>query len=111
MDLEKVLGDGSDMDIVVIRLTDTSQEVDRVRVAHVPVQRLEDVTLCLENLYFSVRRVSAVEEVCGTWSNDFLNLRGDEHACNADELELGQRYDTLGEEAVDDVDAQEQGLG
>ncbi len=99
------------MDIVLVRLAYPSKEVDRVRIAHVPVERLEDVAFSLEDLDLRVRRVGTVEEVRGAGGNDLFDLGSDEHAGDPDELELGEGDDALGEEAVDDVDAEEQRLG
>jgi len=49
--------------------------------------------------------------MCHRRRHDFLKLGGDEHAGDADQLELGEGNDTRGEEAVDDVDTEEECLG
>ena len=53
-DLEQVLANRAHLNVVVVSLADASQEVDGVRVAEVPVDGLQDVTLRLEDLSLGV---------------------------------------------------------
>ena len=50
------------LDVVLISLADPSQEVDGARVAHVPLESLEDVLLRLESLVLAVRLNERVGE-------------------------------------------------
>ena len=51
------------LNIVLVHFADLTKKVNWVWVAHVPLERLDDVLLCLKDLAFCVRRVSAVKNV------------------------------------------------
>ena len=53
-DLDQILGDGPSLDIIPISLAEPSQKVDWVRVAQVPLEHLEHVSLPLEDLILGV---------------------------------------------------------
>ena len=110
LNLKEVFGDGPRLDVVVVGLAYSAQEVDRVRVAHVPLEGLEHVAFRLQNLGLGVRRVGAVEEVLSTGGDDLLDLCGDEEAGDADELEFRQGHDPHREEPINDVDREEERL-
>lgn len=61
----------------------------------------------MENLAFGVGAVRTVEEVRDGQGNNLLDLGGDEETGDADELELDERYDARGKEAIDDTDGKE----
>ncbi len=110
LDLKQVLPNGTDLDVVFVRFTDPAEEVNGVRVAQIPVNGLEDIALGLKDLGFRVRGVRTVEEVGRGGSDNLLHLRGNEHARDPHELQLREGNHTRGEEAVNDVNTEEQGL-
>mgnify|MGYP007051636791 CR=1 FL=1 len=85
--------------------------MNRVGVAEIPVESLENIPLSLEDLRLGVRRVCHRKEVADTGGDDFFRLCSDEEASDTNKLELGEGYDARRKEAVDDVDAEEERLG
>lgn len=51
-DFEKVLGEGTRLDVVIVGLRYPSKEIHRIGVAKVVVQGGKDEAFCLENLLF-----------------------------------------------------------
>ena len=55
LNLQEILGNRTCLNIVLVCFADPT--------SHVPLERLEDVFLCLKDLGFCVRRVGAVKEI------------------------------------------------
>jgi len=85
--------------------------MNRIGVTQIPVDRLEDVSLSLEDFVLGVRAISTIKEVRDGRGNYLLDLGGDEKACYPHQLKFGERHDARGKESVDDVDTEEKGLG
>lgn len=107
MYLHQILGDGPCLDIVLISLADPPEEVDRVGVAQIPIQRFQNIAFGLEDLRLGVGGIGAVEEVGSRRGNDLLHLRGNEHARNPNELQLDEGDNAGGKETIYDVNAEE----
>lgn len=109
-DLHQILGHRATLDVVPVRLGDPPEKVDRVRVREVEVKHVQDVALGLEDLVVRVPSVGHEQEVRHRRAHDLLVLGGDEQGGDADELELDERDDAGGQEAIDDVGREENGL-
>lgn len=96
LNLQEVLRNSPQVDIVIIRFADATQEVNGVGEVHVLVQGLQDIPLCLKDLTLRVRHIHTVEEIGRSWHNNLFYFRRDEHAGDANELELGEGDDVLG---------------
>jgi hypothetical protein len=74
------------LNVVLVRFADPTKEVNRVWVVHAPLERLEDVFLCLKDLGFCVRGVGAVKEVDRQGRHDLFHLGSKKHARYSDQL-------------------------
>ena len=110
-DFQQVLADGSRFDVVVVGLADTTKEVHWIGERQIPVDGFEHVSLCKQNLGLGVRGVGTVKEVGHGGRNNFLDLRGDEEAGDADELQLGEGDYSRRQEAVNNIYTQEERFG
>ena len=108
--LKEILSECAGLDVVVVGLGDTAEEVHGVWVGEVVVQGTKDETLSLEDLGLGEAVVGNVLEVLNVGREDFLVLGSDEHGGDTNELEAVELDDLAREEAVDDVDCQEEGL-
>lgn len=108
--LHKVLSESTGLDIVVIGLGDTSQEVHWVWVAQVVVECGKNVTLGAEDLLLSESIVGDMTEVLNVWRQDLLVLGRNEHGSDTNELETVELDNLCGQEAVEDVDSKEESL-
>lgn len=109
--LHEIFGKGTGLNVVVVRLGATAQEVERVGVVQAEFENLEDVAFRLENLLVGVSSVSHVDEVLNRRCHDFFVLGRDEHRGESDKLKLLERHNSERQEAVDDVDGKEEGFG
>lgn len=110
-DLHEVLCHRPRLDVVVVGLGDPPEEVDRVGVAEVELEGLQEVPLRSEDLVVSVPSVGHVEEVLNRGTDDFFVLGSDEEGGGSDELELDEGDGSSREEPVDEVDGEEEGFG
>lgn len=109
-DLEEVLAQRTCLDVVVVRLRYSSQEVHGVGIAQVVVESGEDESLGFEDLLFGEAVIRDMLEVLHVGREDFFVFRSDEHGSDADELKLLELDDAGGKEAVDDVDGEKNGF-
>lgn len=109
-DLQEVLGQRARLQIVIIGLADATQEAHRARPAQLKLQHAEHEALRLEDLVDRVATVDHVDDLTHRRAVDLLVLGGHEDGRGADELQLAERDDLAREEAIDVVDAQEEGL-
>lgn len=72
--------------IVAIGLARSPEIMDGVRVAHVPVERPENVLLRFQNIFIVVVPVGTREEIGDRGSHDLFVLGGDEQCSDTDEL-------------------------
>ena len=108
--LKQILAESAGLDVVVVGLGDTTEEVHGVGVGEVVVQGTKDEALGLEDLGLGEAIIGDVLEVLDVGREDFLVLGSDEHGGDTDELEAVELDNLAGEEAVDDVDSKEEGL-
>lgn len=109
-DLQDVLGEGANLDVVVVRLGDAAKEGHWARELHVPLEMLEHELLSLDNLISIVSLIHHVDHLGNSWGVDLLKLGRKQEGSGADELKLAKRNHLLGQEAVDVVDGKKQGL-
>ena len=93
------------------RLTYTPKKMHRVRIAQVPVYRFQDVTLCEENLRFSVQWIRAVKEVWNGGSDNLLDLGRNKETRNIDELQFCKGNDPCKQDSIDNAHAKKERLG
>lgn len=110
-DLHEVLAQSSGVDVIVIRLGDTTEEVHRVRITEVIVQAGQDPALSSEDLLLREAVIGDVAERSYVRGENLLVLGSNEHACNADELEAVETDHLARKETVDDVNRKEEGFG
>lgn len=108
--LEEVLAESTGLNVVVVGLGDTTEEVHGVGVGEVIVESTEDKTFGLEDLGLGEAIIGDVFEVLDVWRKDLLVLGGDEHGGDTDKLKAVELDNLAGKEAVDDVDRKEEGL-
>ena len=99
------------MDIIVIGLGDASQEVHGVGEAHVVLEGCEDVTFGIKNLLIREGLIGDMAEVGDVRGEHLLILRSNEHGGDTNELKTVKGDNFSRQEAIDDVDGEEQGLG
>ena len=58
--LQQILCNRPNLDVVLVGLTDATQEVDRVGIAQVPVQRFENIALSLQDLSLGVGSIRTI---------------------------------------------------
>ena len=73
-DFHQVLGESTSLDVVVVGLGATTQEVERVGVVQTELEDLQDVPLGLEDLFVRVTTVGHVDEVLDRRGHDLLVL-------------------------------------
>jgi len=110
-DLHEVLANGPRLDVIIVRLRDPTQEVHGVGVAQVVAERRQDEALGTEDLGLGKAIIGNMAEVGDVGSENLLVLGGNQHGGDADELQAIQLHHLLRQEAVDDVDGEEQRLG
>lgn len=110
-DFKKVLSESTRLDVVVVGLGDTAEEVHGVRVGEVVVEGGQDETLGLEDLGLGEAIIGNVLEVLDVRRQDLLVLGSNEHGGNTNELKTVKLDNLAREETVDDVDSKEQSLG
>ena len=109
-DLHQVLAEGTRLNIVVVGLGDATKEVHRVGIAEIIVKSAEDESLGAEDFRLAEAIIGDMTEVGNMGREDFLVFGRDEHGSNADQLQTIQEDNLLGEESINDVDSQEEGL-
>lgn len=109
--LHEVLADGAGLDVIVVRLGDASEKVHGVGVAKVVFQGAQDKTLGTEDFRLAEAVVGDALEVFNVGGEDLFVLGGNEHGSDADQLEVIELHHLFGEEAIDNVDSEEKGLG
>jgi len=109
-DLHKVLGEGPRLEVVLVCLGNSPQEVHRIGVRQVVVQSREDEPFGTKNLFLSEAIVGDVAEVLNVRRENLLVLGGNEHRSHTDQLELIQHDDLVCQKPIDNVDGQEEGL-
>ena len=75
------------------------------------VEGLQDDSLSFQNLFTRIRILGQEDELLDSGGKNLLILGSDEDGGDTDELKFGDGYNTLGEEAVDDVDGNPDGFG
>lgn len=78
-DLHQVLADGTRLNVIVVRLRDSAEEVHRVGVAKIVVECAKDESLSAEDLSFTETVVGDALEVLDVRRKDLLVLGRDEH--------------------------------
>ncbi|KAI6754304.1 hypothetical protein HG530_012818 [Fusarium avenaceum] len=91
-DLHQVLADGTRLNVIVVRLRDSAEEVHRVGVAKIVVECAKDESLSAEDLSFTETVVGDALEVLDVRRKDLL------------------LDDLLGQEAVNNINGEEKGL-
>ena len=108
--LEKVLCERARLEVVVVRLADPAQKAHRAGPAEVELEHAEHEALGLEDLVGGVAAVDHVLNLLHGRAVDFLILGRHKDGRRAHELQLAERDDLAGEEAVDVVDAEKERL-
>lgn len=93
--LKEVLAKGTGLDIVVVGLGDSAEEVHGVGVAQVVVKSSKDEALSAEDLLLGKAIIGDMTEVLDVGRENLLVLGSDEHGSNTNELETVE-LDNLG---------------
>lgn len=109
--LHQVLADSSRLDVVVVRLRDTTKKVHGVGIAKVIVESAQDESLGAQDLSLGEAIIGNASKVLDVRREHFFVLGGNEHGSDADELQTIELDDLFGEKSVDDVDGEEEGFG
>ena len=110
-DLEEVLGQSSRLEIVIIGFADPPQKAHRTWPSELELQHAKHESLGLEDLIDRIAVVDHVDDFLDRWTVDLLVLGSNEDGSGTDKLKLAERDDLAGKEAVDVVDAEEEGFG
>mmetsp|Transcript_58592 Transcript_58592/g.168225 ORF Transcript_58592/g.168225 Transcript_58592/m.168225 type:complete len:518 (+) Transcript_58592:181-1734(+) len=110
-ELQHVLGEGPLRGVAVVRACEPAQKVPRCGRHDLEVKRREDGALHASDRVLGVGVVGDVGELRGLGDVDLLELRCDQHARHANELQPAARDQSQGEVAVDQILGQEESLG
>ena len=110
VNLNKVLGQGPGLRVKPIRLGNPSQERDRGGIRKVPVDRLEDILLSILDVLLGTRVLAEVHKVLDGRRANLFVLGCDEQGGDTHQLQLGDDDGPSGEEAVNQVDSDKEGL-
>ena len=106
--LQEVFGKSPGLKIVVIGLTDTSQETHWPRPAKLKAKHGEHEPFSLENLVHGVTIIDHINNLLDRGAVDLLILGSKEESSCADQLKLSYRDNLDGQKAIDIVDREEQ---
>lgn len=90
--LEKVLGQGAGLEVIVVGLADATQEAHRSRPAKLKFQHGQHEALGLENLVDGISAVDHVDNLLHRGAVDLFVLCGNEYGRRSNQLELAQRH-------------------
>lgn len=109
-ELEEVLGDSTSLQVVLISLADAAKKAHRARPSEIEVEDGEHEALGLQNFVNGVAAIDHVDNLLDGRRSDLFILGSDKDGSSTDQLQLSEGDDLVGEEPVNVVDAEKQGL-
>lgn len=109
--LEEVFGESPGFEIVRISLADFPQKAHWAWPAQLELEHTEHEAFCFEDLVHSVTSFHHVLNLPYGWALNLFVLRSNQDCSRADELEFINGHHLAGQEPINVVDAEEQGLG
>ena len=111
-DLGQELAQRPRLDVVIVCLAYLPHPaVWRAVLGNLEVEGLEDDSLSFQDLFTRIRILGQEDELVDSGGKNLLVLGSDEDGGDTDQLKLGDGYNALCEEAVDDVDGDPDGFG
>lgn len=108
--LQKILGEGSSLQIVVVGLADSSKEAHRTRPAKLKLEHAEHEAFSLEDLIHSVATIDHVNDFVDGRAVDLFILGSDEDCSGSNQLKLTQGNDLARKESINVVDTEKECL-
>ena len=105
--LQEILRQGSGLQIIIVRLANASKETHRSRPSELKLQHAKHEAFGLQNLIDGVTSIHHVDDLVYGRTIDLFVLGSNEYSGGANQLELAQRDNLAGQEAVDVVDTEE----